>query len=131
MGRRASRGPPAADVPFLFQTVAFCELFELIVEESSVRFDRVNTESVNLEGKSMAVTKSQHLVLAKNTRSLGEVSACVCVIPYQTNYSLLPGCQWWAPPPSLHPHPSLQLCTWIGSSNNSSCRRAGQGISPQ
>lgn len=51
-------------------------MFELDVVESSVRFDRIKTDSISLEEKSVDVKKSHHLVLSKNIRFLGEVWNC-------------------------------------------------------
>ena len=65
---------------FVPQTVQFCELFELEVEveKKRVKFDRVKTDSIVLEERSVTVTKSPHLVLSKNSKSLGEVSWGEC-----------------------------------------------------
>ena len=64
---------PFYDEYLSLQTISFCELFELDVEELSVKFDRVKTDSIVLGEKSFVVKKSHHLVLSKNSKSLGEV----------------------------------------------------------
>ncbi len=55
------------------QAASYCESFDLNVTGSNVYFDRLKTDSINLEGKSVVLEKSHHLVLNKNRLSLGEV----------------------------------------------------------
>lgn len=52
----------------------FCALFDLDISSSSVSFDRHKTASINLKEITLPLQKSQHLVLSKNKKSLGEVS---------------------------------------------------------
>ena len=100
---------------FIFQTILFCELFELEVggagsgRKAIVSFDRHKTKSITLEGKSIPMERSHHLVLSKNTLSLGEVGVAVGVAVLKVSMYSLPGGVWWAPPPSLPPHSLLQL----------------------
>ena len=51
-------------------------MFDLDVDEQAavVSFDRHKTNSINLEESSIPVKKSEHLVLSKNNKSLGEVA---------------------------------------------------------